>query len=284
MTTLSFDSDNTLSGALFGMTPREAITLGIQLCEQVERSVGADGCHGNIWPGNISCANGQTAIGPAGNAGITELSPEALEYVSPEQFWSGECKPASDVYSIGLVLYTALNGGVMPFFTPDGERNAAARASALQNRMKGRVPAYPAAAGRELGDVVLKALSFKAWPNLPANQILTGTVQSRLGQMLCKASGISGGETVRSISDAALHTLAKVCKDFALPVTGVSGLESAQVTAGGIKTAEFDPETMQSRLVPGLYACGEVLDIDGDCGGYNLQWAWASGLLAGGAV
>ena len=124
----------------------------------------------------------------------------------------------------------------------------------------------------------------QAWPNLPANQILMGTVQSRLGQMLCKASGISGGETVCSISDAALHTLAKVCKDFALPVTGVSGFESAQVTAGGIKTAEFDPETMQSRLVPGLYACGEVLDIDGDCGGYNLQWAWASGLLAGGAV
>lgn len=178
MTTLSFDSDNTLSGALFGMTPREAITLGIQLCEQVERSVGADGCHGNIWPGNISCANGQTAIGPAGNAGITELSPEALEYVSPEQFWSGECKPASDVYSIGLVLYTALNGGVMPFFTPDGERNAAARASALQNRMKGRVPAYPAAAGRELGDVVLKALSFKAEDRYPTPGQLKAALQS----------------------------------------------------------------------------------------------------------
>ena len=50
---------------------------------------------------------------------------------------------------------------------------------------------------------------------------------------------------------------------------------------GGICTDEFDPMTMESRLVPGLYACGEVLDIDGDCGGYNLQWAWSSGLLAG---
>ena len=54
-----------------------------------------------------------------------------------------------------------------------------------------------------------------------------------------------------------------------------------QVTAGGIFTSEFDPRTMESRLVPGLYACGEVLDIDGDCGGYNLQWAWSSGRLAG---
>ena len=53
------------------------------------------------------------------------------------------------------------------------------------------------------------------------------------------------------------------------------------MTAGGIRTAEFDPQTLQSRLVPGLYAAGEVLDIDGDCGGYNLQWAWSSGNLAG---
>ncbi len=62
---------------------------------------------------------------------------------------------------------------------------------------------------------------------------------------------------------------------------GTEGFESAQVTAGGICTDEFDPATMESLLVPGLYACGEVLDIDGDCGGYNLQWAWASGRAAG---
>ena len=61
----------------------------------------------------------------------------------------------------------------------------------------------------------------------------------------------------------------------------LSGFDGAQVTAGGVRTEEFDPATMQSRLVPGLYAAGEVLDIDGDCGGYNLQWAWASGRLAG---
>ena len=58
-------------------------------------------------------------------------------------------------------------------------------------------------------------------------------------------------------------------------------MDSAQVTAGGILTSEFEGKTMESRLVPGLYACGEVLDIDGDCGGYNLQWAWSSGRLAG---
>ena len=83
---------------------------------------------------------------------------------------------------------------------------------------------------------------------------------------------------------ALIEALAAAAKALKLPVTGVSGFESAQVTAGGISTAEFRAETMESRIVPGLYACGEVLDIDGDCGGYNLQWAWASGLLAGGSL
>ena len=73
----------------------------------------------------------------------------------------------------------------------------------------------------------------------------------------------------------------KSVKSFELTLTEPLGMDSAQVTAGGIVTEEFDSRTMESRLVPGLYACGEILDIDGDCGGYNLQWAWSSGRLAG---
>ncbi len=119
------------------------------------------------------------------------------------------------------------------------------------------------------------------WQALEANRILTGAAQSRLGQMLCRYAGISGGTQAGEITDGQLRALASAMHAFCLPVTGVSGFETAQVTAGGIRTDEFDPETMRSRLVPGLYACGELLDIDGDCGGYNLQWAWASGLLSG---
>ena len=74
--------------------------------------------------------------------------------------------------------------------------------------------------------------------------------------------------------------LAAQLKSWKLPVTGTMGLANAQVTAGGAELSEFDSETMESRLVPGLFACGEVLDIDGDCGGFNLQWAWSSAMLA----
>ena len=86
---------------------------------------------------------------------------------------------------------------------------------------------------------------------------------------------------MENLSARQLDELARMCRDFRFPVTGVTGWQNAQVTAGGADTSQFEPDTMQSKLMPGLYAAGEVLDVDGPCGGYNLQWAWSSGALAG---
>mgnify|MGYP004614346489 FL=1 len=113
-----------------------------------------------------------------------------------------------------------------------------------------------------------------------AGTLLTGALHSRLGQMVCKAAGFTS-QRAAGLDDAALRRIAAQAVGFPLPVTGVCGFDQAQVTAGGLRCDEFDPRTMESRLVPGFYACGEVLDIDGDCGGYNLQWAWSSGRMAG---
>lgn len=120
-----------------------------------------------------------------------------------------------------------------------------------------------------------------AAPTLPCEEVLTGTVHNRVGKMLLRYAAVPGGRPLGDVTDQELKALVRAAKGFALPVRGTEGFESAQVTAGGIRTDEFDPATMGSLLVPGLYACGEVLDIDGDCGGYNLQWAWASGRAAG---
>ena len=116
-----------------------------------------------------------------------------------------------------------------------------------------------------------------------AGTLLTGALHTRLGQMVCKAAGFTN-QRATGLSDSDLRRIAAQAKDFALPITGVCGFDQAQVTAGGLRCDEFDPRTMESRLVPGFYACGEVLDIDGDCGGYNLQWAWSSGRIAGRGV
>lgn len=113
-----------------------------------------------------------------------------------------------------------------------------------------------------------------------AGTLLAGTLHSRLGQMLCKAAGFTS-QCAATLSDWDLKGIAQQLRHFTLPILGTCGFDQAQVTAGGLRTDEFDPQTMESRLVPGFYACGEVLDIDGDCGGYNLQWAWSSGHLAG---
>jgi len=75
--------------------------------------------------------------------------------------------------------------------------------------------------------------------------------------------------------------LAHSCKNFTFKIIGTRGFEHAQVTAGGAEVSQFDPRTMESRVMPGLFACGEALDVDGGCGGFNLHWAWVSGVLAG---
>jgi len=87
--------------------------------------------------------------------------------------------------------------------------------------------------------------------------------------------------TAESLTRAECRSLASQLKRWPLPVTGTNGMKNAQVTLGGADTGHFDPATMESKKVPGLYVTGELYDIDGDCGGYNLQWAWSSGRLAG---
>ena len=114
-----------------------------------------------------------------------------------------------------------------------------------------------------------------------AEDLLTGILHNRLGRVLTQAVGISGYVPISQLEADEIANVAHAVKHFEVKLTEPMGMDAAQVTAGGIVTSEFDPETMESKLVAGLYACGEVLDIDGDCGGYNLQWAWSSGRLAG---
>ena len=117
--------------------------------------------------------------------------------------------------------------------------------------------------------------------DLPMEELLTGILHNRLGRVLTKAAGVKGKALVRELSDREAGDICTAVKSLEIGLTEPMGMDSAQVTAGGVLTEQFDANTMESRLVPGLYACGEVLDIDGDCGGYNLQWAWSSGRCAG---
>ncbi len=129
-------------------------------------------------------------------------------------------------------------------------------------------------------ELVHELLRRRSTP-LSTDELLTGILHNRLGRVLCQAAGIRARRPISELTEGELQEVARTVKEFRVRLTEPLGMDSAQVTAGGICTREFDPAIMESKLVPGLYACGEVLDIDGDCGGYNLQWAWSSGRLAG---
>ena len=125
------------------------------------------------------------------------------------------------------------------------------------------------------------AAKQESFPNYKAENLLSGTLHNSIARVLLRRAGIGLDAFLWSLSAEDLRRLALLITRFSLSLIGPLGFSEAQVTAGGMDTAQFDPKTMESRLVPGLYACGEVLDIDGDCGGYNLQWAWSSGRTAG---
>ena len=133
-----------------------------------------------------------------------------------------------------------------------------------------------------IGESTLKQeLLRRKETELPVSELLTGILHNRLGRVLTQNAQLSQNKKIAALSDYEIDLVVSQVKAMEISLMEPMGMDSAQVTAGGIETDGFDPQTMESRLVPGLYACGEVLDIDGDCGGYNLQWAWSSGHLAG---
>lgn len=112
------------------------------------------------------------------------------------------------------------------------------------------------------------------------DEFFTGMLQKRLGQVIIKLAGLRLTETAAVLDDKTLFRIASLIKNMTFEVTGTTGFASSQVTAGGLDTRQFDCKTMMSHDNRGLYAIGEILDIDGDCGGFNLQWAWSSALAA----
>ena len=110
---------------------------------------------------------------------------------------------------------------------------------------------------------------------------LAGQLPERLVRALAEAAGVDPALPAQQLTRPARRALATALTALPLPVTGNRGYTYAEVTAGGVPLSEVRLETMESRVCPGLYLCGEILDVDGRIGGYNFQWAWASGFVAG---
>lgn len=114
-----------------------------------------------------------------------------------------------------------------------------------------------------------------------AEDFLIGIFHKKLIGLLLTASRINTNQAMDAVANEQINKLVSVCKHFRLEIEGTNDFEQAQVCAGGVRTSEVNPQTLESVYVDNLYLTGELLDIDGICGGYNLQWAWSTGYVAG---
>lgn len=118
--------------------------------------------------------------------------------------------------------------------------------------------------------------------HLTMENYFNGMINKKLGQFLSKVSGIEKlSKPVKDLNDSDIRKLCTVLKKYRVKILETTGFKNAQVTAGGVLLDEVNTETLESKIVKGLYFSGEVLDVYGECGGFNLQWAWASGHIAG---
>ena len=121
-------------------------------------------------------------------------------------------------------------------------------------------------------------------PRLQIQSVLGAMLPASAGRAVLEELGLSGETPAGQLSREDRRRLVRALAGWPLPVTNSRGYSFAEATAGGISLEEVDPATMASRNCPGLYLVGEMLDVDGRIGGFNFQWAWSTGWVAGAAV
>jgi len=130
----------------------------------------------------------------------------------------------------------------------------------------------------------VKKLLQKRWQKRPDQTVeksLFGIFPNKIPAVLAKIAGINPHKKVSELSPDEQETFSQKLSDFRIRITGTRGWNEAEFTAGGVDTKEVKTGTLKSKLIPWLYFCGEILDVDGDVGGFNLSWAWSSGYVAG---
>lgn len=118
-------------------------------------------------------------------------------------------------------------------------------------------------------------------PNCSMEHFFIGLFHKKMSAFFLRLANISPAKQAGALTKTERAKLLNTIQHFETVVEATNSYEKAQICAGGLSTDEIDPDTLESRLIDGLYFAGELLDVDGICGGYNLQWAWSSGYVAG---
>ena len=115
-------------------------------------------------------------------------------------------------------------------------------------------------------------------------RFLSERLPERLVELMCRDARVAPAERLAQVDRERRGALVGLLVARPMPASGTLGYEKAEVTAGGVRLSEVDPSTLESRVAPGLHLCGEILDVEGRLGGFNFQWAWSSGTVAGHAA
>ena len=285
----------------------EVEALGIEvLCDtpvdSVKKAGGEFIVNGNIACRRILIATGGKASPSQGSDGSGFALAKSLGHTVTKLYPSlvpltvnGNVKPLKGVRARNVVLTLLKNGKTVKktsgelLFTENGisgiaAMELAAKAGELLEEVKTKtftsIDFLPDMVEEELTGYLLNIKKNKA--DCPADMLFAGVLPKAIGVEICKGEKLyKQDKTISSFSYQDIALLAKKAKNFELEINGTKGFANAQVTSGGISVNEINPETMESKLCKGLYFAGEIIDVDAGCGGFNLQWAFASGLLAG---
>ncbi len=138
---------------------------------------------------------------------------------------------------------------------------------------------FPALSKDEIKNILAGRLNRN--PRETIEEAFIGFLNKKLAYTALRESKVDVSLTLGQLREEQLERLALRLKEWKISISETNSFEQAQVTAGGVDTLQIDPSTMESKLVKGLFFAGEIVDVDGTCGGYNLQWAWSSGFAAG---
>lgn len=142
-----------------------------------------------------------------------------------------------------------------------------------------RISFVPHIPGGELPDLLRKRFENNA--DFLVSTALWGLVSEKVANAICAAASIPKGQKSRECSQDELHKIQNILTGFEASITGTRGWNEGEFTAGGISTDEINPATLESKLKKRVFFAGEMIDVDGAVGGFNLSWAWASGWVAG---
>ena len=156
----------------------------------------------------------------------------------------------------------------------------ASKALYKNSNVKLIIDMFPDKSNKEIDDLFSSHFSIFNYREI--SSALIGLINKKLIPTLLKDCGIKDIHVpCYNIDWKYLKTFISKLKHWEFNCTGTNGFQNAQVTVGGVNTKEINPVTLESKLTPNLFFCGEIMDVHGDCGGFNLQWAWSSGTIAG---